>query len=87
MIESTAQKMNKLVEVGPVQAAFYKVAAAYQQQVANYAGYYTDALRYLGCEDLQNLLPEEQLQQALHLSVAALLGENVYNFGELVSFL
>ena len=32
------------------------------------------------------VLAGEQLERAFHLSLAALLGEGVYNFGELVSY-
>lgn len=32
------------------------------------------------------VLAGEQLERAFHLSLAALLGEGVYNFGELVSW-
>ena len=87
MIEETEQKLDRLVEVGPVHAAFYKVSAAYQRQIGDYARYYTEALRYLGCEDLDKLSAGERNDHALLLCVAALLGKGIYNFGELVGIL
>jgi len=39
----------------------------------------------LGCIDLNDLSKEEQEQHAFFLGLAALLGEAVYNLGELVS--
>merc|ERR1711894_826727 len=51
----------------------------------NHANYYRAALRYLGCSDLADLSKEEQQSQAFHLSLAALLGKDVYNFGELLA--
>uniref|UniRef100_A0A915P827 26S proteasome non-ATPase regulatory subunit 13 n=1 Tax=Meloidogyne floridensis TaxID=298350 RepID=A0A915P827_9BILA len=85
MIGETEERLNRLLEVGPVHTAFYKVSAAYQRQVGDYAAYYVEALRYLGCEDLENLKMTEREEYALLLCVAALLGEGVYNFGELLA--
>jgi 26S proteasome regulatory subunit N9 len=41
--------------------------------------------RYLGCTDIDTLSQEEQRSQAFALGLAALLGEGIYNLGELVS--
>lgn len=53
----------------------------------SHALYYRAALRQLGCagEDLGT--PEERAQQAFFLGLAALLGDDIYNLGELVIFL
>lgn len=40
--------------------------------------------RYLGCVELHDLSGKEQVQHAFFLGLAALLGEGVYNLGELV---
>ena len=40
--------------------------------------------RYLGCIELTSLSAAEQKNQAFHLGIAALLGEGIYNLGELV---
>lgn len=85
LIEEAENNLDRLIEVGPVHAAFYKVSAIYQRQNGDFARYYTEALRYLGCEDLKKLSAEEQQEHALLLCVAALLGKGVYNFGELLA--
>jgi 26S proteasome regulatory subunit N9 len=41
--------------------------------------------RYLGCIDLNTLSKSEQEQHAFFLGLAALLGEGVYNLGELLA--
>lgn len=41
--------------------------------------------RYLGCIDLNTLNKQEQEQHAFFLGLAALLGEGVYNLGELLA--
>ena len=43
------------------------------------------ALHYLGCTELSSLSVEEQREKAYLLSIAALLGKDVYNFGELLA--
>lgn len=41
--------------------------------------------RYLGCIDLNTLTSAEQEQHAFFLGLAALLGEGIYNIGELLA--
>lgn len=41
--------------------------------------------RYLGCIDLTTLTKQEQEQHAFFLGLAALLGDGVYNLGELLA--
>jgi 26S proteasome regulatory subunit N9 len=43
------------------------------------------ALHFLGCTELSTLSVEEQRTKAYLLSIAALLGKDVYNFGELLA--
>lgn len=51
----------------------------------DHAQYYRTALRYLGCIDLDTLVLEAKHQHAFFLGLAALLGEGVYNLGELLA--
>merc|ERR1712018_899121 len=51
----------------------------------DHAHYYRAALRFLGCSEVSDLSKEEQQSHAFHLSLAALLGKDVYNFGELLA--
>lgn len=56
------------------------------QAKADYGPYYKNSLLYLACVDLKrDLTKDECMLRAHDLSVAALLGETIYNFGELVS--
>ena len=53
---------------------------------ADYGPYYKNALLYLACVDVDKELGEEDRKARAHdLCIAALLGETIYNFGELVS--
>ena len=50
-----------------------------------YKVFFRAALHYLGCTELSSLSVEEQREKAYLLSIAALLGKDVYNFGELLA--
>merc|ERR1712228_97811 len=47
--------------------------------------FYSTSLKYLGCTDLEDLSKEEQAKHAFFLALAAILGDKVYNFGELLA--
>ena len=49
-----------------------------------YASYYRNALLYLACINLPELSSEERQSRAYELSVAALMSDTIYNFGELL---
>ena len=51
---------------------------------ANFVSFYKNALLYLACTPLSSIPLPEQAQLAHDLSLAALLGETIYNFGDLV---
>lgn len=71
-----------------VNAGYYLVAAEHSKVKADYGPYYKNALLYLACVDVeQELTAEDRKQRAHDLCIAALLGDTIYNFGELVSSL
>lgn len=67
-----------------VHASFYRVSADYYQAKHEFASYYRTTLLYLACIDLESLPIEERQRIAYDLSVAALVSESIYNFGELL---
>ncbi|PQE31731.1 proteasome regulatory particle subunit protein [Rutstroemia sp. NJR-2017a WRK4] len=67
-----------------VHAAFYRVNAEYYQSKLEFASYYKNALLYLACIDLKDLTPSERRSRAYDLSIAALVSDTIYNFGELL---
>uniref|UniRef100_UPI00358EC173 26S proteasome non-ATPase regulatory subunit 13 n=1 Tax=Myxine glutinosa TaxID=7769 RepID=UPI00358EC173 len=84
MIEEVGELLDNLVGVTSVHSRFYDLSSRYYQLIGDHAAYYKDALRFLGCIDLQELSVQEQQEKAFTLGLAALLGEGVYNFGELL---
>ena len=67
-----------------VHASFYRVNADYYQSQADFTSYYRNALLYLACVQESELSKEEQESRAYNLSIAALVSETIYNFGELL---
>ncbi|OKL61081.1 hypothetical protein UA08_03793 [Talaromyces atroroseus] len=67
-----------------VHASFYKVNADYYHAKQEFASYYKNALLYLACVSLEDLSQEERVSRAYDLSVAALVSDAIYNFGELL---
>ncbi|XP_075250366.1 26S proteasome non-ATPase regulatory subunit 13-like [Convolutriloba macropyga] len=86
LIEELQEKFDALDGVGPVHKKFYELSSRYYQMQANHALYYREALRYLGCIDVNKDLTESERQtKAVCLGLAAILGDGVYNFGELLA--
>jgi 26S proteasome regulatory subunit N9 len=55
------------------------------QVKAAYVPFYKSSLLFLACIDVDaELSSEEKVIRARDLSIAALLGDKIYNFGELV---
>ena len=67
-----------------VHAAFYKTNASQFQAKQDFAAYYKNALLYLACVELKSLAPDECRSRAYDLSLAALVSDSIYNFGELL---
>lgn len=71
-----------------VSSGYYRVAAEYYKAKAMYGQYYTTSLLYLAClphngtED--DLTEAEKVERAHDLAIAAILGEGIWNFGELL---
>lgn len=71
--------------VTPVHGRFYLLASQYYRTQGDHAQYYRTALRYLGCIEVETLTEDVKHQHAFFLALAALLGEGVYNLGELLA--
>lgn len=72
-------------DVNAVNAAYYGVLSEYYKFKADFTAYYRNALLYLGCINVAAQLSlQEQQKQAYDLAVAALLGDKVFTFSELL---
>ncbi|XP_015510781.1 26S proteasome non-ATPase regulatory subunit 13 [Neodiprion pinetum] len=85
VIEEVELMLDNADGITTVHGRFYLLASRLYRLQGKHAEYYRTALRYLGCIDLDTLSKQEQEQHAFFLGLAALLGEGVYNLGELLA--
>lgn len=92
-VEGTKEAMDKCAKIldsfntveRGVHASFYRVSGDYHKTKAEYASYYKNSLLYLACIDLDvDLTEEDRIQRARDLALSGLLGDTIYNFGELL---
>jgi len=67
-----------------VHASFYRVSSDYYSTKREFSAYYRNALLYLACVQSTELPQAKQCELAYNLSIAALLSEKIFNFGELL---
>jgi 26S proteasome regulatory subunit N9 len=85
ILRSTQTTLDGLDGITTVHGRFYELSSEYHKLMGNYADYYRDALRFLGCIDLTTLSTTEQAERAFNIGLAAILGLEIYNFGELLA--
>ncbi|XP_015588768.1 26S proteasome non-ATPase regulatory subunit 13 [Cephus cinctus] len=85
IIEDVEVMLDNADGITTVHGRFYLLASRLYRLQGKHAEYYRTALRYLGCIDLSTLTKKEQEQHAFFLGLAALLGDGVYNLGELLA--
>lgn len=85
LIKDAQALLDTLDGVTTVHGRFYDLSSNYSKVIGSYNEYYRDALRFLGCMDISQITEVELQQRAFNLSLAALLGSEVYNFGELLA--
>lgn len=83
-VEDLEDELNKLDGVTSIHARYYELSSSYYRTIGNHGEYYKNALRYLGCINCDLLSEHERHERAFYLSLAAILGEGIYNFGELL---
>lgn len=67
-----------------IQASIYRISALYDKYSLNYSAFYRHTFLYLACLPAESLTPSRHLETAHDLAVAALLADDIYNFGELL---
>ncbi|VUZ55166.1 unnamed protein product [Hymenolepis diminuta] len=85
IIESTGEILSKIDGVTSVHSRYYRMSSQYYKLMGQHAEYYHEALRFLGCTNISELTETEKQDWAFSIGLAALLGQGVYNFGELIS--
>jgi 26S proteasome regulatory subunit N9 len=85
-LDYASDNMNAFESIDEINALYYLAWAEYYKKKAKFTEYYRNCLLYLACiPDLSLTVPIERRQSiAYDLAVAALLGDKIYNFGELL---
>lgn len=88
LLEELSTEIDDVDGVTPVHARYYLLASDHFKKKGDHCKYYRNSLRYLGClneadEIFKNPGPV-QLERAFTMALAALLGDEIYNFGELL---
>ena len=77
--------LDKLVDVDPsVTASVYSLCMQYHKLHTNFDEFYKNSLLYLAYVSTEKLPADFRLGLAIDVSLAALLGEGIFNFGELL---
>jgi 26S proteasome regulatory subunit N9 len=67
-----------------IQASVYRISALYDKYSLNYSAFYRHTFLFLACLSAEEVKQPRFLETAHDLCVAALLADDIYNFGELL---
>lgn len=85
MLQEGLQELERHEDIDPqVAAAVHFLSMQIHKQTKDYAKFYRSSLLYLAHISLDTLPENAKLAMAVDVSLAALLGKDVYNFGELM---
>lgn len=85
-VESAREIVDDSYEMdATVHSAFYRAAAEYHKVVGTASDFFRNALQFLAYTPPESLSIELQHQWAFDIGIAALVGDNIYNFGEVLS--
>ncbi|XP_033128289.1 26S proteasome non-ATPase regulatory subunit 13 homolog A isoform X2 [Brassica rapa] len=86
VLDDAKTSLDSMTDIDPsVYANFYWVSSQYHKCRQEFSDFYKSALLYLAYTSVEALSDSFKLDLAFDLSLSALLGENIYNFGELLA--
>lgn len=88
LLEELSEEIDDMDGVTPVHARYYLLASDHYMKIGDHCEYYRNALCYLGClsdtDETFKRPSAAQQERAFTMALAALLGEEIFNFGELL---
>jgi len=84
IIQDLRGVLEEAGNVTPVHGKYYMLASQYYRRVGKHSDYYRCGLQFLGCSG-ENFPKDQWAQHAIFLGLAALLGDGIYNIGELLA--
>ncbi|KAF6160173.1 hypothetical protein GIB67_016609 [Kingdonia uniflora] len=86
LLDDGKTTLDSMTDIDPsVYASYYWVSSQYHKSRQEFAKFYKSALLYLAYTTVDSLSETFKLDLAFDLSLSALLGDNIYNFGELLA--
>ncbi|KAK4789113.1 hypothetical protein SAY86_020432 [Trapa natans] len=86
LLEEGKSTLDSMTDIDPsVYANYYWVSSQYHKSRKEYAEFYRNALLYLAYTSVESLSDAFKQELAFDLSISALLGDDIYNFGELIA--
>ncbi|XP_068635328.1 26S proteasome non-ATPase regulatory subunit 13 homolog B-like [Aristolochia californica] len=86
LLEEGKTTLDSMTDIDPsVYASYHWVSSQYHKSRQEFAEFYKSALLYLAYTTVESLSDSFKLDLAFDLSLSALLGDNIYNFGELLA--
>jgi 26S proteasome regulatory subunit N9 len=86
LVEAGKETLEGLSDVDPsVSASVYYISSLYYKLKKDYAEFYRSSMMYLAFISSEALAYELKLPLAVDIGLAALLGEGIYNFAQLLS--
>ncbi|KAI4367942.1 hypothetical protein MLD38_016563 [Melastoma candidum] len=86
LLEEGKSTLDGMTDIDPsVYASYYWVSSQYHKVRKEYAEFYRSALLYLAYTSVESLSDSFKQDLAFDLSLSALLGDNIFNFGELLA--
>ncbi|KAL5703204.1 26S proteasome non-ATPase regulatory subunit 13 B [Ranunculus cassubicifolius] len=78
--------LDSMTDIDPsVYASYHWISSQYHKSRQDFSEFYKSSLLYLAYTSVDSLSESFKLDLAFDLSLSALLGDNIYNFGELLS--
>ncbi|GAA0152728.1 protease [Lithospermum erythrorhizon] len=85
-IDEGKSTLESMTDIDPsVYANYYWISSQYHKSRQEFAEFYKNALLFLAYTSVESLSDSFKLDLAFDLSLSALLGDNIYNFGELLA--
>ncbi|XP_077237840.1 26S proteasome non-ATPase regulatory subunit 13 homolog B [Tasmannia lanceolata] len=85
-LEDGKTTLDSMTDIDPsVYASYHWISSQYHKSRQEFAEFYKSALLYLAYTTVESLSETFKLDLAFDLSLSALLGDNIYNFGELLA--
>ncbi|XP_078438054.1 26S proteasome non-ATPase regulatory subunit 13 homolog B-like [Wolffia australiana] len=86
LLEDGKSTLDSMTDIDPsVHASYYWVSSQFHKSRQDFGEFYKNALLYLAYTTVESLSETFKLDLAFDLSLSALLGDNIYNFGELLA--